>query len=205
MVAAALNQLSPTARAHDRRRHQRVRVSLLGRYMLSDRREFPCQTIDMSPGGVAVYAPVSGKIGERVVAYFDQIGRVEGMIVRHIENGFVLAMAVPVLKREKIADQLTWLVNRHELGMPEDRRHERIAPIHKRSTLKMADGREHMVRLVDISLSGAAMEVDASAPLGSPVTLGATPARIVRIFEGGLAVEFIRQFPAETFSDRLQF
>jgi hypothetical protein len=29
----------------ERRRFQRVRVHLLGRYMLPDRREFPCQVI----------------------------------------------------------------------------------------------------------------------------------------------------------------
>ena len=34
----------------ERRRFQRVRVNLLGRYMLADRREFPCQVLDMSPG-----------------------------------------------------------------------------------------------------------------------------------------------------------
>ena len=37
--------------AADNRRYQRVKVDLLGRYMLEDRREFPCQVIDMSPGG----------------------------------------------------------------------------------------------------------------------------------------------------------
>ena len=41
----------------EQRRFQRVRVNLLGRYMLADRREFPCQVIDMSPGGMAVVAP----------------------------------------------------------------------------------------------------------------------------------------------------
>ena len=39
--------------AEERRRHQRVKVNLLGRYMLADRREFPCQVINMSPGGMA--------------------------------------------------------------------------------------------------------------------------------------------------------
>ena len=37
--------------SEERRRFQRVRVNLLGRYMLADRREFPCQITDMSPGG----------------------------------------------------------------------------------------------------------------------------------------------------------
>jgi c-di-GMP-binding flagellar brake protein YcgR len=41
----------------ERRRFQRVKVHLLGRYMLPDRREFPCQVINMSPGGMAVIAP----------------------------------------------------------------------------------------------------------------------------------------------------
>ena len=37
--------------SEERRRFQRVKVDLLGRYMLEDRREFPCQVIDMSLGG----------------------------------------------------------------------------------------------------------------------------------------------------------
>ena len=45
--------------ADERRRHQRVKVDLLGRYMLPDRREFPCQVVDMSPGGISMVAPVS--------------------------------------------------------------------------------------------------------------------------------------------------
>ena len=42
--------------AEERRRFQRVKVHLLGRYMLADRREFPCQVINMSPGGLAMLA-----------------------------------------------------------------------------------------------------------------------------------------------------
>jgi hypothetical protein len=41
----------------ENRRYQRVKVDLLGRYMLEDRREFPCQVINMSPGGLALIAP----------------------------------------------------------------------------------------------------------------------------------------------------
>ena len=36
----------------ERRRFRRVKLSVLGRYMLEDRREFPCQTIDISPGAM---------------------------------------------------------------------------------------------------------------------------------------------------------
>ena len=78
----------PSLRAlnQDRRRFQRVKVDLLGRYMLADRREFPCQVINMSPGGMALIAPVGGAAGDRVIAYVDHLGRLEGHIARIIEN-----------------------------------------------------------------------------------------------------------------------
>ncbi len=193
------------AKPIERRKHQRVKVVLLGRYMLEDRREFPCQTIDMSPGGVALSAPVKGEIGSRVVVYIDQIGRIEGRIARHLDHGFALSLNVPLIKREKLADQLIWLANRHILGMPEDRRrHERIAPRNPRSTLRLEDGREYIAKLIDISISGAAINVDVKPPLGTLVTIGRTSGRIVRHVEGGIAVEFTRLIPAETFDENVE-
>ncbi|MGH9445331.1 MAG: PilZ domain-containing protein, partial [Terriglobia bacterium] len=52
----ALAERLPSLRtlSAERRRFQRVRVNLLGRYMLADRREFPCQVVNMSPGGMAL-------------------------------------------------------------------------------------------------------------------------------------------------------
>ena len=193
-------QQAPEPKPQERRRHQRVSVSLPGRYMLNDTREFPCQTRDMSPGGVALIAPVKGLIGERVVVYLNQIGRIEGVIARFIADGFALRMNFPMLKREKLADQLTWLANRHSLGLKEDRRHERIVPSNTRTTLKIADGREYLARLIDISISGAAVKCDADLALGAPVTVGTTPGRVVRVFAGGVAVEFQRAFQADAFS-----
>src|SRR5438045_44763 len=83
----------------ERRRYQRVRVNLLGRYMLADRREFPCQVQDMSPGGMALVAPVSGKAGERVVASIDHLGRLEGAIIRVFPKGFAMSSAATPRKR----------------------------------------------------------------------------------------------------------
>src|SRR5437879_3488952 len=114
--------------AQERRRFQRVRINLLGRYMLADRREYPCQVANMSPGGMAVIAPVSGQEGERVIAYIDHVGRLEGAITRLYQNGFAMSVSATVRKRDKLAAQLTWLANRHILNLPEDRRHGRIIP-----------------------------------------------------------------------------
>src|SRR5437016_13754184 len=79
--------------SQERRRFQRVRVSLLGRYMLADRREYPCQVSNMSPGGMALIAPVAGQVGERVIAYVDPLGRPEGRVARPFQNGFAMTGA----------------------------------------------------------------------------------------------------------------
>ncbi|MEA2871823.1 MAG: hypothetical protein QOH67_1799 [Hyphomicrobiales bacterium] len=187
----------------EQRRHQRVKVTVLGRYMLADKREYPCQTLDMSIGGVSLFAPVRGALGERVIVYLDQLGRIEGLIARHTKNGFALSMALPLMKREKLAEQLTWLVNRDALGMVEDRRHDRVTPRATRTVLRLADGQTHPVKIIDISLSGAALAAEVQPDLGSPVVIGQTTGKVVRHFMGGIAVEFARPIAVDGFDENV--
>ena len=176
----------------ERRRFQRVRVNLLGRYMLEDRREFPCQVNDMSPGGMAVTAPVAGHIGERIIAYVDHVGRLEGVITRRLENGFAMTIAATARKRDKLAAQLTWLANRQTLGLPEDRRHERIVPTRAATRLILPNDFDLPCRIIDMSLSGAAIGCEQQPAIGTLVTIGKVAGRIVRHLENGFAVEFTR-------------
>ena len=69
----------------------------------------------------------------------------------------------------------------------------------------MPDGRSVPVRLIDVSVSGAAFAVDARLPVGTAVALGQTPAHVVRGFEGGAAVEFARPFSADSDPSVIQF
>ncbi|MGH6770875.1 MAG: PilZ domain-containing protein [Xanthobacteraceae bacterium] len=178
--------------ADERRRFQRVRVNLLGRYMLTDRREFPCQVTDMSPGGMAMIAPVIGQLGEKVIAYVDHVGRLEGVIARHFQNGFAMTVAATSRKRDKLAAQLTWLANRHILNLPEDRRHGRFTPRNPAARLIMPNGINVACRVIDLSESGAAIRTDQRPDIGALITIGKTTGRVVRHLEDGFAVEFTR-------------
>src|SRR2546430_3283203 len=175
-------------RSQERRRYQRVCVNLLGRYMLPDRREYPCQVSNMSPGGMALIAPVAGNVGERVIAYVDHVGRLEGVVARHFQNGFAMTVAATTRKRDKLAAQLTWLANRHILGLPEDRRHGRIAPRNPAARLLLPNGVSIPVRVIDISQSGAAIATDQRPDIGLLVTIGKTAGRVVRHLDDGFAV-----------------
>src|SRR3954451_15487020 len=199
----ALLQKSPAPASlnEERRRFQRVKVHLLGRYMLQDRREFPCQVINMSPGGLALLAQGIGAVGERVVAYLDHIGRVEGKITRIIDNGFAMTVSATPRKRDKLAAQLTWLAHRDILNLPEDRRHDRIVPRNPIAVLTLEDGTKMTCRIIDLSLSGAAIAAENRPPVKSTVLLGRVQGRVVRNLEDGFALEFTHAQPIETLEE----
>ena len=180
--------------AEERRRHQRVKVNLLGRYMLADRREFPCQVVNMSPGGIAIVAPVVGNPGERVIAYVDHLGLLEGKIARTLDNGFAMTIEATLRKRDKLAAQLTWLANRHILNLPEDRRHGRFIPKKAMARLILPNGNTVTCRVIDLSESGAAVSIapELRPVVGSMVTIGKAQGRVVRHIEDGFAIEFTR-------------
>jgi len=206
-IAMAMPLIKPRimSRSDERRRHQRVKVNLLGRYMLADRREYPCQVIDMSPGGMALAAPVLGAPGERVIAYVDHLGRLEGKIARMIDNGFAMTISATSRKRDKLAAQLTWLANRQILNLPEDRRHGRFTPRNQMGRLILPNGTNITVRVIDVSASGAAISInpDLRPPVGSPVTIGKTPGRVVRHIEDGFAIEFMRLQHSDSIEDNV--
>lgn len=190
-------------RADDRRRHQRVAVALLGRYMLANRQEYPCQTVDMSPGGVRLTCAVTGAIGERIVMYIEHIGRIEGEIARYTAGGLAATISGTLRKRDKIASQLTWLANRTSLGLPEDRRHERVTPLDPFVLVQWQGGSPRTLRIIDCSLSGAALAGAGLPPLGTPITVGRTPCKVVRHFQGGVAVEFLLPISPDRFDETL--
>lgn len=190
MVAPQTFRQRSLIRQHDRRRTNRVNVHLLGRFMLEDRREYPCQTLNISPGSLALTTPIVGRVGERVVAYIDHVGRLEGTIMRVFDGGFAIILTATLRKKDKLAAKLTWLANRHELNLPEDRRHDRVTSPIQTVTIGLPDGREYKSRILDLSASGAAFALDVKPPVGTPVMVGRIRAQVVRHSEEGVAVEF---------------
>ena len=120
------------------------------------------------------------------------------MIVRVTPTGFSMTVEASARKRDKLADQLTWLANRHILGLPEDRRHERVIPTNPFTTVTMPTGDKLPVRVIDISLSGAAIAGASGVKLGDVVQVSRTMGRVVRMLDKGFAVEFSGQQPIET-------
>jgi hypothetical protein len=200
----ALEAVDLTTGSVERRRFQRVRLNLLGRCMFPDRRECPVQMVECSPGEAVFVSPICSEIAGRVIAYIDEIGRLEGEIVEETQNGFRMSINASPRKRDKLADVLTWLANRHVLSLAEDRRHLRRTPKRSDANVVFSDGTAQACRVIDMSLSGAALATKLRPPLGSPVRLGRLGARVVRHFDDGIGIEFMRLMSESTIEDTIE-
>lgn len=169
---------------------QAVTVSFDGRLMLADGEEHTGQVREMSPGSARVVSGARPALGERIIAYIDHIGRIEGRAWCVGEDGFGMTVEATQRKRDKIAAQLTWFANRDQLSLPEDRRHERLQPKRAENRLTLPDGRSYPCRIIDLSVSGAAVAIDVRPSRGTHVVLGTMKGRVARHFDGGIAIEF---------------
>lgn len=200
MAPASLQSQSPSDLvAVDRRTDIRVITSIPGRYMLGsrhdergNRREFACRALNMSPRAMMLSAPVIGPPGERVIAYFDQFGRLEGMILRVLSRGFVMSISATHEDRARLAVKLAWLEDHKNHDAHEARQHERIVPRNPNSTMTLADGRQMDCFVIDLSASGVAVSADIVPALGTVLAVGKVIGRVRRHFTEGFAVEFVK-------------
>jgi hypothetical protein len=183
----------------------RIIVRIPGRYLLADhrnasgeRRVFACRAVYLSSHEIGVAAPVIGKIGERVIADFDQLGKVEGRLVRQLERGFVMRVAANEARRRDLAAKIAWMENHKNHDAPNRRVVERTVPVNPYSKMVLADGRVETCLVLDFSVTGAAISADTVPDIRAVVAIGSVVGRVVRHFVGGFAVQFIERQNSDT-------
>lgn len=176
----------------ERRRYKRHELTLLGRFMRADKQEYTCRLHDISLGGASILSDILPDDQERVITQFEEIGLLEGNVVRVFADGFAIQFTATHRRRQKLAAQLTWLLNRHELDAADQRRpgHDRIALIPKPVTIRMVNGETYERNVLDVSISGASIQMEMRPEIGSTIVVGRLPARVVRHHERGIGVEF---------------
>ena len=176
--------------APDRRRFRRIGVDLSGRLMDRTGEEHDCRTLDISPGDARIATPARGQVGDRLIVYLQDIGRVEAEIVRQLESAsYAVQFNVSAHKRERIVEQLTLMINPAS-GVEDDRRHGRyggngVLPV------ELEDGTSIPCEILDFSMVGLAVKTPRTRPLiGAWVKIGNQYGRVSRYIDGGFAVDF---------------
>jgi len=164
---------------------------VFGRFMLPDMTEHPCQVTNLSLDGATFITDKVPAVGQQIVAYIDDIGRVEGISADSVTGGFRVLFSLSGARRERFVSRLSWLANKNA-KTPDHRRHARYEPKDTSSNITLPDGRVYGCEVIDISLSGAAVKVDVVPSLGTHVMLGKMRGRVVRYLPTGIAIEFLR-------------
>jgi len=156
------------------------------------RDESTCRLVDLSIGGASMLADKVPQMDEDVVLYLEELGVLEGKVIRVGHGNFAINFTASHRRRQKLAAQLTWLLNRHELSEADQRRpgHDRIALPDKPVSVELSDGTMSDRRLLDVSISGASIATTEKPEIGSEIVVGRLPARVVRHHPRGIGVEF---------------
>jgi len=160
----------------ERRAEVRIDFRIGGKFRLAnkrdakgDRRKFACRTINISQSAIVLAAPVAGAIGERVIAYFEEFGELNGAVIRVFDGGFAMKIVANPKDRSRFWDKLLWLKESQNLKVSDRRRHKRIIPQEPRSTLILSDGRILECFVIDMSASGVAVSADIVPSIGTPL------------------------------------
>ena len=169
-----------------------VAQTLFGRFMLPDMSEHPCQVQAISLDGATFLTTQGVPPGLPLVAYLEEVGRIEATSGLPIDGGFNVTFALTGARRDRFETRLKWLLQKEHGQSAEDRRHTRFEPKEKQSQITMPDGREYNCEVMDISLSGAAIKCEVMPSLGTYVLLGKMRGRVVRYLDNGIALEFVK-------------
>lgn len=165
---------------------------MFGRFMLPDMSEYPCQVSELTPDGAVFSTATIPQKDTQIVAYLDEIGRVEGVTTEAVQGGFRVVFSHKGQRRERFAARLAGRGSNTTTPDTDPRRHARYAPSDSRSHITLPDGRVYPCEILDISLSGAAVKVDVMPSLGTYLMLGKMRGRIVRYLDSGIAIEFLK-------------
>ncbi|WP_407519712.1 PilZ domain-containing protein [Methylobacterium oryzisoli] len=175
-------------------------LRVVGRFLLPNGAEHACETRTLSPDHAELVTAVQGLPGDSVTIYLDNIGVLSGVITGVTPSGFSVAITVGAERRARIAARLDWHAARAS-GMAEQRSDTRIVPAETAVRVRLPDGGVMSGRLIDLSMTGAALAVAARPDLGATVTVGKRFATVVRHLDGGIAVTFKLPFRPETFNE----
>ncbi len=99
---------------------------MFARFMLPDTTEYPCQIGNLSIDGAVFLTNQVPASGLQIVAYIDEIGRVEGLSGEPTIGGFTIIFTHTGSRRERFATRLGWLDGKVDKGSLENRRHMRF-------------------------------------------------------------------------------
>ena len=175
----------------ERRMTPRVKLVLPALCWSRSRSDFYPVTEDVAQDGIRFECATTPLLGETLTCSIRHTGSMETRVVRVGKQRF----AVRVLRAEYplrlVAQNLLSLAEEQNAAPVAQRIHERIVPDAADVVVTTPHGSMIPGRVLNVSVSGAAVSVDEPIAIGTLIMIGSTPAKVARSFENGIGAAFL--------------
>lgn len=166
----------------ERRIHPRVDGEIAANILINNEINAVARVLDVSAGGIGFIFPEPINLGDHIIAHLAGGARLEGNVVRLFDGGFAILLAMSDHKRQRLAKTLDRERARggalDKLSV-ERRIATRVAGMSQSVVCETAD-RRFPVRILDMSLTGIAIETDEKLEMDSYVVIGKMHGSVVR-------------------------
>ncbi len=160
-----------------------------GRVLLADGSEHHCYVRFDTTDTATVFAAADPKVLEQVTFRLQGVGGMTAVVTEARRAGFVVHIDVNNERAKRIAARLAWL--RAQAGGAKERRSDaRLVPRQQSVAVVLPDGSSHIANILDLSRSGASLDLGARLEAGMRILVGRRYADVVRRTATGVAVMF---------------
>jgi len=156
------------------------------------RDEFDAVTQELARDGIQFKSRTIPALFEHIVCDIGGGGPLNGRVIRVSPAGFFLKVLTKVRHIRLLVGKRV-AIAREQKPKSYPWRDERIQAENISLNLTLQSGSQIPATLMNVSASGAALHVAEPLQVGELVMIGSSGARVVRIFDGGVGVVFLRR------------
>jgi len=153
--------------------------------------QFPATILKISPGDLTFQSEINSHKNDRVAIHCDHIPSLTGKIINCHNQHFKLALTLTKRERLTLVEQLFITMNKeYSANILNRRRSPRQDMGARNQRCYFEQGGFFDAKLIDISVSGAALESRRKPSIGTELLLDQRQATVIRHTLGGFAVVF---------------
>ena len=176
----------------DSRSFPRLKTLIGVRFLVNGDQAADGVSINLSAGGVAIATDFDAQVGDEIIAHFAGGARCSGKVLRKFSGGFAMTLDISDPRRERLLNALEPLFSQDGIAsvLQLDRRIAERVDARDVEARCVTERGPVSCRIIDISLTGAAIKTNGYIRMDSNVLLGQTKGKVVRKHDDIYGIEF---------------
>ncbi len=177
--------------------YRRVTARLPVKLFIENSIEAKGLIVNMSAGDMTIASRQNVRKGDVIIAYVNGRDRFQGVVSKTSGNGFALKLKLPKARQTRIVDILMQeLATKDGIEVAKHNGAEKRGALRRKisgqtSFCERSDGEKIPCSVVDVSLTGLGIKIDAPLKIGEVVTIGKVCARVVREIPDGFGLRLL--------------